>query len=280
MRILTWNIQWGRGADGRVDLARCVATARACDADIYCLQEVAVNHPNLPGGGAGDQVTELAASFPEFVAAFAVASDLPAAGGGRRQFGNLILARLPLLQVFRHLLPWPADPDVPSMPRVALEAVVDAPWGPLRVTTTHLEYYSARQRAAQVDGLLAIHGEACGHAGPLRPDRDVDAPFAALPRPASAVFCGDFNFPPEAPEYARLQSPRGASPALTDAWSAVFPGVPHTATVGTCGAEWPDHPYCCDFMFVTPDLLPRLASIEVITETAASDHQPLLLILD
>ncbi len=29
MRLLTWNIQWGLGMDGRVDLARIVAHARA-----------------------------------------------------------------------------------------------------------------------------------------------------------------------------------------------------------------------------------------------------------
>ena len=41
----------------------------------------------------------------------------------------------------RHQLPWPAAPDVQSMPRAAVEVVVQAPFGPLRVTTTHLEYY-------------------------------------------------------------------------------------------------------------------------------------------
>ena len=39
MRLLTWNIQWGRGADGRVDLARTVAAIRAAgEFDVICLQ--------------------------------------------------------------------------------------------------------------------------------------------------------------------------------------------------------------------------------------------------
>ncbi|HQV09649.1 MAG TPA: endonuclease, partial [Thauera sp.] len=51
MRLLTWNIQWGRGADGRVDLARTVAAIRAAgDFDVICLQEVACNFPGLAGG--------------------------------------------------------------------------------------------------------------------------------------------------------------------------------------------------------------------------------------
>ena len=29
MRLITWNIQWGKGCDGVVDLGRIVATARA-----------------------------------------------------------------------------------------------------------------------------------------------------------------------------------------------------------------------------------------------------------
>ena len=41
MKLLTWNIQWGLGCDGNVDLPRIVDTAKAfCDADVFCFQEV------------------------------------------------------------------------------------------------------------------------------------------------------------------------------------------------------------------------------------------------
>ncbi len=53
--MLSWNIQWGRGIDGRVDLARTAAVAREFDADVLCFQEVAVNHPGLPGGAPMNQ---------------------------------------------------------------------------------------------------------------------------------------------------------------------------------------------------------------------------------
>jgi endonuclease/exonuclease/phosphatase family metal-dependent hydrolase len=276
MRVMTWNIQWGRGADGRVDLARVAAVAREADADVLCLQEVAVNHPTLPGGGAGDQVAELVRAMSGYSAHYGVGSDLPDPGGSRRLFGNLILARLPVLQVMRHALPWPADPEVPSMPRVAIEAVVAAPWGPLRMVTTHLEYYSDLQRWEQVEALRRLHAEACSHEGPLRSDAGVDAPFAALPRPSSAIVCGDFNFPVGAPEYGRmLQRIPGAAPLL-DAWCVVKPTSRQRDTVGLHGAEWPDHAYCCDFVFVTADLQGRVTSARVLTETVASDHQPVV----
>ena len=73
----------------------------------------------------------------------------------RRRFGNLVLTRLPVGRVLRHLLPWPAAPEVMSMQRAAVEVVVEAPFGPLRVTTTHLEYYSKEHRAAHWTGTFS-----------------------------------------------------------------------------------------------------------------------------
>lgn len=281
MIVMSWNIQWGRGVDGRVDLARVVADARrSADFDVLCLQEVAVNCPGLSASRGEDQVAELAALLPGFQACFAAGSDLPDGRGGRSQFGNLILSRLPVGQVFRHALPWPADPDVPSMPRVALEAVVEAPWGPLRIVTSHLEYYSPIQRLAQVQGLRELHEAAWRHSLRLRPCKGVDQPFRAMPRPASALFCGDFNFAADAPEHGLLADPfESGAPALADAWQALHPGQANAHTVGLNGADWPDHPYCCDFIYLSADLLPRLADFGVNQATAASDHQPVWVVL-
>lgn len=92
-----------------------------------CLQEVAINHPGLPGSAAMNQPEWLSALFLGYEAIYGIGSDLPdglGANGRRRQFGNLILSRRPILQAFRHLLPWPAEPGVPSMQRVAVEAVI------------------------------------------------------------------------------------------------------------------------------------------------------------
>ena len=57
MKLLSWNIQWGRGLDGRVDLARILRTIRGLgDFDVICLQEVAVNFPSLPGSQGENQI--------------------------------------------------------------------------------------------------------------------------------------------------------------------------------------------------------------------------------
>lgn len=281
MRILSWNIQWGRGRDGRVDLGRTAAVARGHRAEVLCLQEVAVNHPGLPGGAAEDQPARLRALFPEYEAIYGVGSDLTDGRGGRRQFGELILSRLPILQAFRRLLPWPADPAAPSMQRVAVEAVVAAPAGPLRVVTTHLEYYSAQQRAAQVEALRQLQAEGCRQARQDRSGAETDPPFAVLPRGAGAVFCGDFNFPAGAPEHGRMQAPIAEDvPRLVDAWTLAHPSLPHAPTAGVFEASFTAGPACYDFFFVSADLADRVRALEVDGATDASDHQPVLLELD
>ena len=67
MKLVTWNIQWGLGMDGRLDLARIVAEARRiADFDLLCLQEVADDFPDLPGGPAMNQFAELARLLPGY----------------------------------------------------------------------------------------------------------------------------------------------------------------------------------------------------------------------
>ena len=278
MKLITWNIQWGRGIDLKVDLLRIARTARElADFDVLCLQEVAVNFPGLGGSRGENQVEELSSALPGYAAHYGIATDVDDGRGGRSRFGNLVLSRLPVIQVFRHLLPWPADPAAPSMQRIAVEAVVHAPWGPLRVMTTHLEYYSAMQRMAQVAALRSLHEEACGHAALPRPSGDPGEPFAALPRPSSAILTGDFNFKPDAPEHQRMISAFGATvPRLMDAWEIAHPKQPHAHTVGLYENGWAEHPYCCDFVFVTGDLASRVHAVTVDTQTQASDHQPVL----
>jgi endonuclease/exonuclease/phosphatase family metal-dependent hydrolase len=267
MKLVTWNIQWGKGCDGRVDLARIVRVVRAMgDFDVLCLQEVATNYEVL---GAGDQPAELAALLPGFTPVFRAAIDAPAAG---RAFGNMILSRLPVLQVFNHLLPRPAEPKVKTMQRQALEAVVDAPFGPLRVVTTHLEYYSAAHRAAQVEALAALDRQAAARAA-LKEERGADAgPYETLPRPAAGLFCGDFNFEPDWPEYATMTA------GFRDAWTIAHPGRPHDPTCGVHDREqWKSGSNARDFVFVSGDLGSRVRGVKVDTATDASDHQPVLI---
>lgn len=280
MRVISWNIQWGRGADGRVDLGRIVDAIRSMGAaDVICLQEVAQNVEGLAGAGPEDGPALLAAAFAGHEPIYGPGVDVPARAGGRARFGNLMLSRLPVDQVFRHLLPFPADASVPGMQRACIEAVIAAPWGPVRVLTTHLEYYSMRQRMRQVEALRALQAERSEQNRDAASGSKESCPvFAPRPRPPGAILCGDFNFEPDGPEHARMEEPVGGEGSgFVDAWRALNGSVPHAPTVGLHGAEWPDRAYCCDYFWVSGDLVPRLESIMVEAGTAASDHQPVLL---
>jgi endonuclease/exonuclease/phosphatase family metal-dependent hydrolase len=278
MKLISWNIQWCRGCDGRVDPTRIGKVAREmADFDVLCLQEVAHNYPDLAGSPGENQYEALAELFPRYTLVKGVATDVPAPQGERREFGNAIVTRLPILQVFRRLLPWPADPSVPSMQRSAVEVVLDTRSGPLRVTTTHLEYYSAKQRAAQVEALRELQIEAAGHAAAPVPAKE--GPFRTMPRRATAILTADFNFPPDDALHARLRSPLAPGvPAYRDAWQLFHPGKPHAPTIGVHDKlQWPGAPFACDFIFVTEDLAHRVEDVLVNGETDASDHQPVLL---
>ena len=282
MKLLSWNIQWGRGADGVVDLKRTISAIRTLgDFDVICLQEVAVGFAGLQGGMPVDGVARLAAAFPGYSVHFVSAVDLPDGVGGRSRFGNLTLSRMPVGQVFRHSLPRPPEEGVPSMPRACIEVVVDGPHGPIRVLNTHLEYYSRIQRMTQIAALDTLQCDAVRLAamgtGESKAD-ELDSPFSIWPRPASAVVCGDFNCEPGSPEYYRLTAPISADVSgWEDAWRACYGDIPHLCTVGLNGAEWPDRSYCCDYFFVSADLVDQVESVAVDQLTAASDHQPIIL---
>jgi endonuclease/exonuclease/phosphatase family metal-dependent hydrolase len=187
----------------------------------------------------------------------------------------MIFSRLPVVQVLRHQLPWPAEPTLPTMSRMALEVVLKTPAGPLRVTTTHLEFYSARQRAAQAAFLRRVQADACSHAADVVQPHKVGSPFQTLARNQRGVLTGDFNCEPGDDVLARLQEPdpEGSVP-YRDAWPLAHPGAVHAATAGVHD-DSPER--CLDYVLVSADLAPRLRRLEVNAETTASDHQPLLL---
>jgi endonuclease/exonuclease/phosphatase family metal-dependent hydrolase len=282
MKLITWNVQWCRGIDGKVDPARIVKHARAiADFDVLCLQEIANNYPAplLPGSRGENQFAELARLLPAYMPVAGIAVDVPAQDRQRRHFGNMIFSRFPVGQVFRHLLPFPVDPGVNGMPRIAVEAVIDAPFGPVRVITTHLEYYGTTRRTAQIEALRAIYAEGGAHARRGDIVDQTGGPFHTRLRPAATIVTGDFNLEPDDPLHARMiASFDDDTPPLRDAWTLAHPGKPHPATFKIYEKEQPDEPeQHCDFIFVSADLGPRVQAVHVDHKTQAADHQPVVL---
>lgn len=281
--LASWNIQAGRGCDGRLDLARIAAVLRAPEPpDLICLQEVASHMPAATCGLALDEPALLADMLADYTAIFRPAIDrLDPVSGGRAMFGCMIFSRLPVLHVLNHLLPRP--PEGPrSMQRQMLEVVVAGPKGPLRVSTTHLEFHHASHRLAQVARMRVLHQTAFLRASGT-PDRKVapGSPYDEGTAPGEAIFCGDFNFLPGGLEHEAMIAPMGPVPSLSDAWRVLYPHMPHSPTCGLADrVQWPEGPHCRDFIFLTPGLAKAARALTVNLKALASDHQMLRLTLD
>ena len=156
------------------------------------------------------------------------------------------------------------------MPRAAIEAVIDAPGGVLRVLTTHLEYSSADHRAAQIARLRTLHAEACSPRQTNEP-----GPYALDELPRDLLLCGDFNIPAGDALHERMKDF-----GFVDCWEALHPDEPHPFTFRLHEPAKERAPYCCDFFFATPGLAPRLRAMRVDCDNLASDHQPVILELE
>src|SRR5262249_22482764 len=106
-------------------------------------------------------------------------------------------------------------------------------------------------------------------------------PFDATPQPTRAILTGDFNFPPEHPAHADIQQAlAGGGPPYRDAWAHLNGNRPHAPTFCVFDRRYSKNPYCCDFIYLSEDLLPRARAMRVDGATQASDHQPVFLELD
>lgn len=289
VRLVTYNIQYGRGRDGRFDLERIAS--EVAGADIIALQEV---ERFWSRSGKIDQPLELARLLRGYYWVYGAGVDLhlepdATADAGdsskRRQFGNMLLAKSPILASRNHLLPKYASLGPMSLQRNALEGVIDAAPEPLRVYSVHLTHLSAETRAPQIERLLAIHRDAVregavvmGNA--LKSEWTVDGMPPAMPR--TAIMMGDFNAEPDSAEYQRMvgpSSPYGGQivnpEGFVDAWVAVG----HRRDEGVT-ADIDGRPVRLDYCFVGAALAPQLRDCRIDDAAEGSDHQPVWVEID
>lgn len=285
MRLVTWNTQWCKGNDGIVSPERIVSGARSLgDFDVLCLQEIAQNYPALTGPTPQDQPAEIAKLLPGFEVVFGASIDeQPVATQPRQRFGNLIASRLPILQVQHIALPSPMSPGAshPWMPRLCTVCTVQAAWGPVRVMTTHLEYYSESQRLAQTKAIRHWHQLLCDHARtpPTVDEADLNTPYQTKPHTVDAILCGDFNFEPNSTAYRATTDAAEPDPFM-DAWTLLHPDQPHPPTFRLHDDTYGPDAVSCDFVFSSESLSNRFKSIKVDTVTQVSDHQPVFVELN
>ncbi len=286
MKLISYNIQYGLGKDGRYDLERIAGEVEA--GDVIALQEV---ERFWQRSGGLDDVTELARHLRAFHwvyganldmdASYADADGLPV--HRRRQFGTMILSRTPIISCRNFPLPKLGTVAQHSIQQGALEAVIRSARGtPLRVYSIHLSHLSPATRLPQVEALLEIHRRApseggawCGgHPNPTSGWTEGDMP----PMPREAVLLGDFNLAPDADEYRRICGPDSDGygrlanlEGFVDSWVAAG----HAEHEGaTCGAKR------IDYIFVAAAWRERIRSAWIDERAQGSDHQPIGIELD
>ena len=297
MLISTYNIQWGKGRDDLVDLARIARTV--AEADVIGLQEVERNWREMD---YADQVNRLAELFPDRHVYFAPSVDIDCSSldqsghvmGGRRQYGLLVISRWPVLTARTYPLPSYPIQGYLNDSSVLLETVIGHPAGPFRFYVTHLNYISERQRLLQSRLILDIVADAPSQGGPITgpgvPASEYGVDWIAIqkedapPMPRPAIVLGDFNMTPSSPEYALLTGPVGpdygrlAEHGLF-ADALTLAGISENAGV-TYPANDVEQAKRIDHIFVTLELAGLVRRAWIDEAADASDHQPVFLELD
>jgi endonuclease/exonuclease/phosphatase family metal-dependent hydrolase len=284
MRLVSYNIQYGIGLDECYDLRRIADSV--ADADIIALQEVT---RGFSRNDHADMVAGLQELLPHPFSSYASPCDVFVGMidvDGRQverrlQFGNMILSRWPILAVRHLLLPRNRTFGKLDLQRGAVEAVIDAPSGPLRVYSVHLDHVSPDERIEQIRFLKARALNFVAEGGALTGTEEFGLP--ELPLPEDFVMMGDFNMIPEFPEYVEMVGRadtynRRALRAnhAVDAAARLGSVTPESYTWVKSPGDGTERMYL-DHCFVNPQLVPRLKSVRVDNEALGSDHFPVWL---
>jgi endonuclease/exonuclease/phosphatase family metal-dependent hydrolase len=141
IRIVTWNIEAGRGSS----IGEIAGVLAAIDADVMLLQEVDVGTLR---SGRIDQARTLADALR---AAYAFAETIPWDGG---HYGLAVLSRLPFQSVSRIAL----DAPDASERRIGLDVFLCVGPAALRVVDTHADVNSAAGTQNVIDLIAALQG--------------------------------------------------------------------------------------------------------------------------
>ncbi|MER8506008.1 endonuclease/exonuclease/phosphatase family protein [Mesorhizobium sp. M0028] len=283
MKLVTYNIHYGIGLDGRYDVGRIADAVRG--ADVIALQEVTRANPK---NGGRDMVAELGEALPDYFAVYG--SNFEADAGSRLengraitttfQLGNMVLSRTPIHLSRNLLLPRSRSFEAMNFQRGALEALIETPLGFVRFYSTHLDHRSPVERLSQIrflrERLLNYPLEGGGLSGVA----EIGLPD--LPCPEAFVVMGDFNMLAGSPEHVELAGQPDhefGMPVTADL------AVDAAARLGAAGADlvtWvdPKRPGDAsrhkriDYIFTSASLTKSLRRLWVDRQAAGSDHLP------
>lgn len=286
MKVVTYNVQFGIGRDGKLGLERIADSVAT--ADIIALQEVTRNYPT---NGGVDMVAGLSALLPDHRYVYGAAMDIdfgalaPEADHAelRFQFGNMLLSRWPIVASRNLLLPRSRTYDKANLQRAALEGLIVTPLGPLRFYSVHLDHVSRDERIMQIRYLkeralaYPLEGGAITGAG--------EYGFPEPPCPQDFLLLGDFNMRPGEAEYDEMTG----APDLRFGRRIVahhpvdasrLAGPPPEDSVSWMDLSGAGMHARLDYCFVSAGLGARVKEAWIDAEADGSDHQPVWTVLE
>ncbi|MDX8450228.1 endonuclease/exonuclease/phosphatase family protein [Mesorhizobium captivum] len=285
IRLMTFNIHSAIGRDEKVDVDRVVNVIES--ADIIALQEV----DNFwERSGNVSQVDLFTKALPNWSHAWNPNIDLWKSPELRRQYGNLLLSRFPVLSIKRHALPKSVQSDQLCLQCGVLEAIVAAPSGNIRVYATHV---ISSDSPAQIQRLMEICRSSLAEGAAISGSH-YDATWFEEPLPAAVpeatILLGDLNVRPGSREYHAITTTsigKGGCQFI-DAWAKsnqdLAPCAERVSENDPGATYYLDYDgksgERLDYCFVSSDISSRILSADVLSDVDASDHQPLLVALD
>lgn len=284
MEVVSYNIQFGRGLDRKINLDRTCQSIEG--ADIICLQEVEVGWQR---SGDIDQPKAIAEILPQYYAVFGSSFDVDNSVkkedgkivNRRRQHGVMVLSRWPILSSRTFNLTKMHYADKFNMQMSFVETVIRAEHKVFRVYSYHAGYLKWEERLEQVKQLVKVYRRSPEERGAWsgKPTIDGDdwSDQKQTPEmPDTAIVCGDFNCPPNSPDYQYLID----NSDLVDAWQLSDPANLNTSTRRQDITEDIKITGKIDHILVSHDLVDCVKRVMIDHEAAGSDHKPVRCFLE
>jgi endonuclease/exonuclease/phosphatase family metal-dependent hydrolase len=282
MRIVSYNIRYGIGLDGKYDVGRIADAVRG--ADVIALQEVTRNNPR---NGSRDMVAELCEALPDYFAAYGSNFEVNIGSrleNGRAistsfQLGNMVLSKTPIHLSRNLLLPRSRSLETMNFQRGALEALIETPLGFIRFYSTHLDHRSPVERQGQIRFLRQRLLNYALEGGGLSGIPEIGLPD--LPYPEAFIVMGDFNMLPGSPEYVELAGRPDHEFGMPLTADLAVDVAQRLAVAGLVTWVDPERPEdlnrhkCIDYIFTSASLAKSLKRLWTDRDAVGSDHLPL-----
>ena len=274
MRILSWNVQYGKSPNSGIDFIRTLEYIKSLgEFDVICLQELARHMPDYCIRGQEDHLLLSQESFSDYKAIWGSGFSWPSITDNcleRQEFGNLTLIKHGLLDYRVHHLPQPAAPGKYQMPRVAIETCIDSNIGQLSIINTHLAFHDGNETQLQLEHLTRLEQERFAHH--QSPKTAGPGCFQTGYLASARILCGDFNFDPQSTHY-QYQIDYG----WVDAWKHCNPDELQPSTCGIFDTvHWPQGEHCRDYYWLSKELTAFNINATADITTDLSDHQPVI----